>query len=563
MNFNHYFSNNELESVLQAWAQSHPNLVTLTTLGHSHENRPIWLLTLTNQETGSAEEKPALWVDANLHATELTGTTAALYFANTLLSGYTEGADAEASAEQAKRLLDTCTFYIAPRLNPDGAALAMAAIPQYVRSGVRPYPYEDKQDGLHAKDLDGDGRILQMRIPDPNGQWKISSLDPRLMEKRGPAEVSGQFYRLLAEGEIENYDGYLIPGARPLQGLDFNRNYPFQWRGEDEQHGAGPYPASEPEVRAEVDFIARHANISVAITFHTFSRVLLRPYSTKADDELPANDLWVFKKLGEIGTKLTEYRCVSTFHDFKYHPKEVTTGAFDDWAYDQFGMYSFTIELWDLPTAAGIKDRKFIDWWREHPHAEDLQILKWADENVPGGYVDWYEYDHPQLGKIELGGWHNLYTWRNPPHAFTEAEVSRHTPWLLAMADMLPHLSIHTLEATPLSSDTYHLNLVVENSGFFPTYTSEQGKKRKAMRPVRAELELPDGAKLLNGKAKAELGHLDGRANDLDVTAFGSSDPTNHRARLEWTIQAQPGSTITVKVVSERAGVIRREVKLG
>jgi len=555
MNFNHYFQNDELASVLQDWAQSYPNLASLTMLGHSHEDRPIWLLTLTNKETGVDSDKPALWVDANLHATEITGTTAALYFANTLLSGYPKD-------EQAKRLLDTCTFYIVPRLNPDGAELAMADIPQYVRSGVRPYPYEDKQDGLHAKDLDGDGRILQMRIPDPNGQWKVSSLDPRLMEKRAPDEVDGQFYRLLTEGEIENYDGFLIPAARPLRGLDFNRNYPFEWRGEDEQRGAGPYPASEPEVRAAVDFLANHGNISVAITFHTFSRALLRPYSTKADEELPANDLWVFKKLGEIGTKLTEYRCVSTFHDFKYHPKEITTGAFDDWAYDQLGMYSFTIELWDLPTEAGIKDRKFIEWWQDHPHEEDLQILKWADENAPDGYVDWYEYIHPQLGKIELGGWHNLYTWRNPPHAFTEAEVSRHTKWLLAMANMLPHLSIHTLEATPLIDNTYHLNLVVENTGFFPTYTSDQGKKRKAMRPVRIELELPENAKLLNGKHKAELGHLAGRANDLDVTAFGASDPTDHRARLEWMLQAQPGSTIQVTVLSERAGTIQRKLKL-
>ncbi|MFZ6027563.1 MAG: M14 family metallopeptidase [Chloroflexota bacterium] len=555
MNFNHYFSNDELENVLQGWVQAYPDLVTLTSLGPSHEKRPIWLLALTNRQSGPAAEKPALWVDANLHATELAGTTAALYLAHALISGY-------AQDEQCKRLLDTCTFYIAPRLNPDGAALAMAEQPKFIRSGVRPYPYEDKQDGLHAEDVDGDGRILQMRIRDANGQWKVSKLDPRLMEKRAPEEVAGQFYRLLIEGSIENYDGYQIPAAPPLEGLDFNRNYPFAWRGEDEQPGAGPYPASEPEVRAAVDFLAAHSNINVAITFHTFSRVLLRPYSTKADEELPANDLWVFKKLGEIGTRLTGYRCVSTFHDFKYHPKEITTGAFDDWAYDQLGLYSFTIELWDLPTEAGIKERKFIEWWRQHPVEEDVQILKWADEHAPGGYVNWYEFEHPQLGKLELGGWDHLYTWRNPPHTFTEAEVSRHTPWLLALADMLPHISLHTLEAKALGNDTYHLNLVVENSGFFPSYTSEQGKKRKATRPVRVELALPEGAMLCNGKLKTELGHLDGRANDLEVTAFGTSDPTSHRSRAEWVIRARPGSTVGVTVIGERAGTVRREVKL-
>ena len=140
----------------------------------------------------------------------------------------------------------------------------------------------------------------------------------------------------------------------------------------------------------------------------------------------------MYKKIGEIGTKLTGYRCVSTFHDFKYHPKEVTTGAFDDWMFDHLGAFAFTIELWDLPDEAGIKERKFIEWHRDHPHEQDVQILKWIDENGgPQAYVDWYAFDHPQLGKVELGGWNMMYTWRNPPHSHLERKqnVLRHSPW--------------------------------------------------------------------------------------------------------------------------------------
>jgi murein tripeptide amidase MpaA len=173
---------------------------------------------------------------------------------------------------------------------------------------------------LHVQDINQDGKILQMRILDPNGDWKISTLDQRLMEKRGPDEHDGVYYRLLSEGLLEDFDGYIIKEARTPEGLDFNRNFPFQWRTEGEQHGAGPYPASEPEIRALVDFISRHPNINIALTFHTFSRVILRPYSTKSDDDIIPEDLWVFKKMGEIGTRASGYRCVSTFHDFKYHP---------------------------------------------------------------------------------------------------------------------------------------------------------------------------------------------------------------------------------------------------
>lgn len=552
-----YLTNDDLEQTLHAWAAQYPRLAHLQEIGRSHEDRPIWLLTLTNQDTGAALDKPALWIDANIHATEITGTSAAMRVAERLLEGY-------AQDSQITRLLDTCTFYIAPRLNPDGAALAMAANPKYIRSGSRPYPFEDLDDGLHAEDMDGDGRILQMRIPDPNGDWKISHLDPRLMEKRSLDETGGTYYRLLPEGRIENYDGWLVRLARPAQGLDFNRNFPFEWRTEGEQSGAGPYPASEPEIKAILDFITSHPNINLGITFHTFSRVILRPYSTKADDDMHTDDLWVFKKIGERGTQLTGYRCVSTFHDFKYHPKEVTTGAFDDWMYDHLGVFCYTIELWDLPTEAGIKDRKFIEWWREHPHQEDLQILQWADEHAPAGsYVTWYPYQHPQLGAVELGGWNSLYTWRNPPPGWLGAEVERHVPYMLSLAELLPHLSIAHAEAHALADGSYKVELVVENSGFLPSYTSRQGQQRKAVRPVRVKLELPQGAALVSGKVQTELGHLEGRSNKLGVSAHMAASPTDNRQRLEWVLRAAPGTSLGVQILSERAGKLEVNIALG
>jgi murein tripeptide amidase MpaA len=554
--FNHFFTNDELLDLLDEWVVTYPNIIQKNSIGKSHEGRPIWLLTLTNQSTGTDLNKPAIWIDANIHATEITGTTSALYIVYHLLKDY--GAN-----EQITRQLDQSVYYIVPRVNPDGAEWAMGTTPRYVRSGVRPYPWEEKDEGLVSQDINGDGKILQMRFLDSNGDWKISSLDPRMMEKRGPDDIGGSYYRLLPEGLVDDYDGFIIKMARPLEGLDFNRNFPFQWRTEGEQQGAGPYPTSEPEIRGLVEFIINHPNINIAITFHTFSRVILRPYSTKSDDDMNTDDLWVFKKIGELGTRITGYRCVSTFHDFKYHPKEVTTGAFDDWMYDHLGVFTYTIELWDLPSEAGIKDRKWIEWWRDHPHEEDLQILRWTDEHAaPDAYVEWQPYDHPQLGKVELGGWNNMYTWRNPPLDFVEAEVKKHYPFMLSLGEMLPHLSIHSLKINKISNNKFHLNLVVENNGFLPSYTSQQSKTRQASRPVRVELEIPDGVVLTSGKQRTELGHLEGRSNKWDVSTPYGESPTDNRARLEWVIEASPGVKIGIKILSERAGNINCEAIL-
>ncbi len=561
MDFNRYFTNQELDDLLKSWAQKYPQLLTVESIGESYEKRPIWLLTITDTSTGKHQDKPAVWIDANLHATELAGTTTTLYIAHHLLSQFGNAPDDDRSA-RIRRLLETTTFYLAPRLNPDGAELALSDKPRFLRSSVRRYPWPEKPPGLHEEDIDGDGRILQMRLPDPCGDWKVSPQDDRLMEKRQPSENSGQYYRLLPEGLIEEFDGYLIKVARPPEGLDFNRNFPFEWRPEGDQSGAGPYPVSEPEIKAIVDFIVDHLNINIAVTYHTFGGVILRPYSTKADQEMETEDLWIYQKMGKLGEEITGYKAASTFHDFKYHPKEVTTGAFDDWFYDHLGVFACTTELWDLPTRAGIEDRKLIEWYRDHPSEDDLKILNWIDEyGGEDAYVDWYTFEHPQIGPVELGGWNRLFSWRNPPHAFMEEEASKHLPYVLSLAEMLPRLTIHTLEVTHLAKDEYLINLVIENSGYLPTFTSRQAKKREAVRPVRIELDLPESVQLLVGKARQQLGHLEGRSNKFGLT-FATS-PTDNRARNEWVLRGPSGVSIKIKVLSERAGNLEREIVLG
>ena len=56
------------------------NLVSVDSIGKSHEGRDIWVVTLTNTATGAAIDKPAFWCDGNIHAAELTASTAVLYY---------------------------------------------------------------------------------------------------------------------------------------------------------------------------------------------------------------------------------------------------------------------------------------------------------------------------------------------------------------------------------------------------------------------------------------------------------------------------------------------------
>ena len=553
--FDTYYRYAELTRTLHELAAEYPQWVRVQSIGHSFEGRDIWLVTITNFSTGAPETKPAVWIDGNIHATEVAGSMACLYLLDYLVDGYGNDSD-------VKRCLDTRVFYVCPRLNPDGAEWALADVPRLIRSSVRPYPYDEEAvQGLQREDIDGDGRVLTMRIKDNNGPWKVAVEDPRLMVRRQPTEAGGVYYRLLPEGRIDRYDGRIIALKTRKEGLDLNRNFPTGWRQEHEQQGAGPFPTSEPEVHAAVKFITSHPNITGAVAFHTYSGVLLRPYSHLADDAMPAEDLWTFQKIGAKGTELTGYPNISVFHDFRYHPKEVITGSFDDWMYDQGGIFAWTVEIWSPQRQAGIVDYKFIDWYREHPIEDDLKLLKWNDEALAGkGFVKWYGFEHPQLGKVELGGWDALYTWSNPPHALLEQEIQRFPEWIIWHLLISPRLEILEASATPLGPDTWRIRLVVHNTGWLPTYVTKRALTNKLTRGVQCEIQLPVGATLEIGTLREDVAQLEGRASTPVVPsswAGWSGDVTSDRAKVEWVVKAPQGGEIGLRARHERAGEVQ------
>ena len=556
--YDRWYRYDELTELLRSWADEAPGLFRLDSIGKSYEGRDIWLVTVTNFESGPDLEKPAFLVEANIHAVEVTGCTAALHLLHRLLTGY--GSD-----DRVTRALDTRAFYVLPRLNPDGAELALADRPRFVRSSVRPYPLADPQDGLHEEDLDGDGRILMMRLPDDNGAWKPHPEEPRLLIRRDPDEGKGdgEFYRLVWEGTILNYDGVMIKVAPPLEGLDLNRNFPFEWTTENEQRGAGPYPTSEPEIRAMVQAVFDRPNITGHVAYHTFSGVHLRPYAGYSDEHFPPRDLRVYKLLGEEATRLTGYPAVSVYHDFKYEPNESIKGSAHDWLYDHVGVYSWTTEFWSPQRRAGIEDYQFIEWLRDHSPEDDLKLLRWADAELEGrGYVDWYPFDHPQLGRVELGGWDVAACWANVPFGFLEAEVAPHSEWALWHLLVSPRLALRSLDVEGLGEGRHFVRLVLENTGWLPTNVTQKAVDRKAVRPLEVELTLPEGARVVAGEKKTEAGQLEGRVQLRSALWWGTDQGTSDRAKLEWVVEAPAGGTLGIEARHPRAGVVRRDVEL-
>jgi murein tripeptide amidase MpaA len=556
--FDRFYRYAELTEILHALTREFPDLASIEAIGKSHEGRDIWVLTITNTRTGAATDKPAFWVDGNIHATEVAASAACLYLVHTLLSQYGNDAD-------ITRALNTRAFYVCPRMNPDGAEWALADKPKWIRSSTRPYPFDEEEiDGLVVEDIDGDGRILQMRIPDANGPWKAHAEEPRLMVRRDPTETGGQYYRIVPEGRLDGYDGFLLRVKKPVHGLDLNRNFPAAWRQEYDQLGAGPYPASEPEVRAVVDFFVRHPNLTGGTTFHTWSGVLLRPFENLPDEEMHAEDLWVYQAVGAKGTELTGYPNISVYHEFRYHPKKVIGGTFD-WIYEHLGLYSWVVEIWSPMREAGITHYKYIDWFRDHPVEDDLKLIRWSDTTLEGvGHVQWRPFEHPQLGPVEIGGWNRFHAFSNPPPKLLERELQRFPRWLIWQALISPKLELVHAGARNVGGNHYAVTLVIQNTGWLPSYVSKRALERKVVRDVIAEMTLPPGVTLLQGKLRVEAGQLEGRAyKHTGVSFWPDYHVTDDRVKIEWLVQGTPGESIALVAQHERAGKVRTSVTLG
>lgn len=560
--FTRYLRPHELEAELRQLADTYPALASLEQIGSSYEGRPLWTMTLTNSATSAAAGKPALYIDGNHHAGEVTSEMVCLYTIWQLLTGH--GQD-----EALTDLLDRYTFYIRPLVSPDGVEFYLTT-PYTLRSTPRPYPHAERAPGLHPEDIDGDGVIAQMRIVDPAGEWRVSDADPRLLVRRREDERGGTYYRLLSEGRVvhDPADGPVdlatVANALAYWGLDFNRTYPHNWQPEHRQFGAGPYPLYPPETRAGVDFVLSHPNIAAIVNFHTTGGFCFILPSSRAPGEYPHDDLSGDYRL--LSRKFAELTDQPVFQSYNEATKTARFGSMMDWAYNQHGIYGWVPELWDMWGAAGV-DRggeTFAQFFGGRSEAEQLQLLAWNDRELDGkGFIPWRAFAHPQFGAVEIGGWTYKFTTQNAPPQYLREICERHARWINYLARTLPLLTIAETRVERVAGDEQLRRIVVRvrNDGFLPTNLSQQAIATKTARPVEVSLSL-DGATLVEGAARQRIGHLPGRTV-REVPTWQAPTATRSSAEVRWLVRlAGDCGSAAVVAASPKAGAARETIRL-
>ena len=135
-------------------------------------------------------------------------------------------------------------------------------------------------------------------------------------------------------------------------GTDLNRNYGYQWgtggssTNPNNDTYMGTKPFSEPESLNIKNYVEAHPNITILLSFHTYSQLILYPWGHKYDGIENGKDLQVHEVMAK---KMAEWN--------KYAPQQasdlyIASGDTTDWAYGVHKIFSFTFEL-DPSQASG------------------------------------------------------------------------------------------------------------------------------------------------------------------------------------------------------------------
>ena len=551
MDFQHYHSEAEMNWWMKKWAYEHQDIVDLAQVGTSFGGKPIYQLTITNKATGDPTDKPAAYFDGGRHSGEITATEAALYHAWKLIGEY--GRD-----PQITRTVDEKAVYIRPNSNPDGGNMYRHTA-QTNRSSIR--PVDNNGNGLldddPAKDLNGDGYVTQMRkdVGAGNGNYVADTRDPTGRTMRRVAQGEGN-YVLYSEDRGAGSDG--------IGGLDLHRNYPYNWRpmpGQDQtgrgwtQTGAGEYPLSEPEIRSTFLFLVKNPNVGAINSMDTPADMILRGPSTCDDEEcMYKSDVKLLEHFDDVGQELTGYtRAGNVYLDYATQPTRQAEGSTPgnpdpsplfghgpDFGYFQFGAVWYGDELW-------ISGGRIKDYNGDGQYG-DWEGQRWCvEKGVPDCFLEWKEFDHPELGRVEIGGINPKFFSQNGPAEVLEDVVKGQVAYNTYLVDSLPQVSIvETKLAKTGGADgaTHELRVTVENRGRIPT-ALEQAKEVKIVRPDTVEVELPPGTGSVVGEEPSFF--LSG----------GERKTATVRIKAE---AGNPPSSITVRALSTRGGVDEQTV---
>jgi Zinc carboxypeptidase len=464
----------------------------------------------------------------------------------------------------------------------------------------------DGQDvELGPQDLDGDGLIAWMRFVHRDGRLLVDEAEPRLL--RAPKFESGESGRWRQEAESRDVDGDQRWGEDPAAQVQLGSQFPPGWP--EHTAAAGPWPGYLTEARALMDLVLalEQEQLWGALVLDSYD-TLVEPSEASADGRLPtpgflAGDLPWAKEISRRFQELSDIKArprgdsTGRFERWLYEQRGLYTLAWRSFDLQEADPKAEEAKAADAGVAADGAEAPgevVVTAPEQAPAAEkataagaaptpppapadatqatrprrgrasnsaptgatagatpeferERRQLAWIDSQPDEAwrFQTWKAFEHPDLGPVELGGWH--------PLARLDPPAADQTRWLEASVGLLedlcrsaPRVEFGALTAKALGNGLYELEVELQDTGRAP-FVSAAAQRARTQRPGWLTFELPTDSTLLVGEKVQRFERLEG---------------PDQSSRHKLLISAAAGSTIRVRFSTHNAGSSSSEVTL-
>lgn len=521
---------------------------TLHELGGTREGRPLLALQLNS----SADHKPALLLASGVDAEFRCGPTYVIEHATQLLGG-----------DRPHELLAAYTVYCVPVANPDGLARAFGDLRREpVTQGRGIDNDRDARTGENdVSDLDDNGSITWMRVPDPAGKWIADPHDERAQVEADA--LLGQVGAFRLEPEGLDSDGDEAVGEDPVEDTRFNRNFPANW--DELAPDAGRFPTDEPAVQHLCDFVIARPELTTALVIGAQDNLVKTPSAAGSGGRVPKPGVLKDDRewLARWGERFRESAPSGQ------RQSADAAGSFQAWLYEHRGIWTLNIKPWQLPEEApkveepqeteaettsdseGTSEAVATDEAPEEPAAEEApappgdpstlaQQLEWIDAMGPAEawrFAPWRSFEHPQLGSVEIGGL-TPFAEVEAPAAERQGLAEAQFELLISLAQDPARISIASATAQVLGEGLVRVEAAVVNNGGLPLLSAAT-RRARIQRPARLDLQLPEGALLLSGSPMELIRDL---------------APAGGRTEFTWLVRTDRPEDLELALTSQHAG---------
>jgi hypothetical protein len=608
--FSSYHNYDELTKELKSLVNANKSIAKIESIGKTIEGRDLWVVTIGNSNGTPLDMRPGMLIGGNFEGDHLIGSEISFSVISHLLKNY-------ASDEAVKKSIDEYVYYIIPRMNPDGAEKMFDNLKTGQKTNMSEYDGDNdgRMDEDGPDDLNKDGFITMMRVKDENGLYMINKDEPRLMKKADPKKGESGDYSIYWEGIDNDSDGFI--NEDPIGGVDINRNfmhdYPYF------KDDAGWHMVSEKESIALVDWVIKHRNIAIMLSFGESDNLIISPnakgilssdkgidlasianesYSgaakvgmvttgsagrfgsffrmgggrrgqtaPSAGGQRPSRnaattvniaDLEYFKKVGDMYKELTGIKTQPPLRD----PK----GAFFQYGYFQFGALSFSTPGWgiDVDTEAGDEQGASTQAAGSPRAGRGAGAARGMP--APGGAKS-DGMDQKFISYLDKNNAKGFVEWQAFTHPeFGEIEIGGFTPYEInnPPASKIAELGeAHGKFAVWVSS--LHANVKIAKT--------EVVNHGGGIFRIKAEVEnagfLPTS--LSHGVASrsvsptmVQLGVTPESiiSGNAKTNFFQALDGSGKRVKYEWLVKGKSGDIIELKVVAQKAGADKVNITL-